>query len=439
MHGSCGREHGVHVLGAVADERAIFGPIGLREHHCRVWREVPWRVVLGAVRDALEDAQVQRRRHTLRQAERAHVPDPPAVEHAEARAGVVQLVVDVGVLAVQLALILVDAQAGLAERRACALRFGQHPVERDEREALLRVAAADVRMRPGEPDLRDTAFSLPALVPQQRAERMPFVVQRQRMAGAIDARAQAVVRKLEPVHGAVEHIGQVERQSDRINRVPDADEPDADLGVVRSLTPELRRAIRRGPEHHLGQPGAEALAVEPVGLPDRGVQPGGRAFRQLRRIQHAALGDEADEGPDRERAAAEPEDVDLVAGVVDAHELFVELADVAAKAESRHPGEDLQRFDVLGSDPIVVERDLRREGGIRAMPVEVDGLVELEDIRPSSFDRRVAGPVRADDDAFGHLMSSQFRASDHRVVVSDPHTRAEPLAIFAILHDGFGT
>ena len=115
-------------------------------------------------------------------AERLDVARLPAVEEAEAGARVVELVVHVGVVAAP------SAVARLRSAGPDRLRLAHHPVERDERHALLRIAAADVRVRAREPHLLDARTSAPSpSVPEQRLERVALVVDRERLAGMVDA------------------------------------------------------------------------------------------------------------------------------------------------------------------------------------------------------------------------------------------------------------
>src|SRR5262245_62004173 len=132
----------------------------------------------------------------------AHVARLPPIEHAESRPGVVELVVDVGVLAERFPLVFVQSKAMRVLAQPGSLGLSQHPVERDERHALLGIAAADVGMSAREPDLLDTPVRLLRLVPQQRRKRMALVVDCQRVARAIDASPETVAGKLEPIERA---------------------------------------------------------------------------------------------------------------------------------------------------------------------------------------------------------------------------------------------
>jgi hypothetical protein len=81
---------------------------------------------------------------------------------------------------------------------------------------------------------------------------------------------------------------------------------------------------------------------------------------------------------------AEAEQEDAVAGIVDARELPVELPDVPAEPNAKGAAEELQRLEALRTDPVVVHGQLRLELGVRLVPGQVDGLEELEDVRPAS-------------------------------------------------------
>jgi hypothetical protein len=109
--------------------------------------------------------------HGVAVADPLDVPWLPAVEGAEPRSRVVQLVVDGCAVADGLA-------CEWNEAKPRCLRAFHHPIERHERHALLRVAAADVGMHAREPHLLDAvgARSLTSLVPHERMERPALVI-----------------------------------------------------------------------------------------------------------------------------------------------------------------------------------------------------------------------------------------------------------------------
>ena len=69
-----------------------------------------------------------------------------------------------------------------------------HPVECDKGHSLPRVAAADVRMHAGKPDLFDPLPVARPLLPQHWLEALARLVQRQRVAGMRDVLTQILDR-----------------------------------------------------------------------------------------------------------------------------------------------------------------------------------------------------------------------------------------------------
>ena len=62
-------------------------------------------------------------------------------------------------------------------------------------------------------------------------ERLPLVVDRERLAGSLHERAQMVIGELELIDRGVEHVAEMERQADGVDGIPHADEPDHDVGL----------------------------------------------------------------------------------------------------------------------------------------------------------------------------------------------------------------
>ena len=81
-----------------------------------------------------------------------------------------------------------------------------HPAERDRREIVVGVAAADVGVHAREPDLLDAlGIRRAALIPEHRVEGVALVVNRDRVAGALDLPRQVLVRKAVGVEQTVDH------------------------------------------------------------------------------------------------------------------------------------------------------------------------------------------------------------------------------------------
>src|SRR5262249_51181305 len=102
---------------------------------------------------------------------------------------------------------------------------------------------------------------------------------------------------------------------------------------------------------------------------------------------------------------------DVVAGIVDARQLLVEVLDVPAQPPAGRAAEQFERFELLGAHAVVVDRDLRRRARIEAVRFEIDRLEQLEDVGAAALDGRVAGAVRTDDEALRHGPRQAARSS----------------------------
>ena len=102
-------------------------------------------------------------------------------------------------------------------------RFVEHPLERHVRDAravrIGRVAAADVAVTAGEPDLLEIDARVG--LPKGGLEVLPLFVDGERVARRADVAAHAVVVELVV---AVKEAQEAERDAQRADRVPDADE-----------------------------------------------------------------------------------------------------------------------------------------------------------------------------------------------------------------------
>ena len=160
------------------------------------------------------------------------------------------------------------------------LGFLHHPQQRDVAQALVRIAAADVRVHAGEPDLLQPALLafrclgrrcvLVHFVPQQRLERVALVVQRQRVPGALDPHVQAGSRACSAGRSSCRWRAS-SRRTDRRRRdgVPHADEADG----RRRLSFACRLDILRRPATGSRRgPGGTALVGHAAGAAARRVR-----------------------------------------------------------------------------------------------------------------------------------------------------------------------
>ena len=99
-----------------------------------------------------------------------------------------------------------------------------HPPQGDVREALHRVASADIRMDAGKPDLLDRLMRMDwRLTPKDRMKRLSFIVNGKGLTGKGDVAPQIpVVKFFHPKRGALNCFRDVVRRADGSNRIPNA-------------------------------------------------------------------------------------------------------------------------------------------------------------------------------------------------------------------------
>ena len=258
------------------------------------------------------------------------------------------------------------------EFEPASLRLGDHPDEGDVGQRIVGIAAADIGMHAGEPDLADTlvldealccgigqrrsAIGAGGLVPELRVEGGAFLVERQRLAGARDARGQMFARQFKPPEIFMNAAGHfVDRHAVGGNRVPNADEPDLDVPanlpgrVVRTELVAEPLVGRFQPQIVIAIP-----AIGAVGRTREAMQ-----FGFVIGFDQPLAVDQPHHDPDREGTAAEAEAEQFVVlvAIVPAGKL-VERDDVAAQAETERTAEDRHRLERRGADAVVIERDL---------------------------------------------------------------------------------
>ena len=75
---------------------------------------------------------------------------------------------------------------------------------------MLRIPTANIRVNSGEPYLFDTSSITLTFVPEDRMKRVALIVDRERMAGMLNAFVDAMVWELESVEDQVDEVAQVE-------------------------------------------------------------------------------------------------------------------------------------------------------------------------------------------------------------------------------------
>ena len=235
--------------------------------------------------------------------------------------------------------------------------MAHHPVERHQRHPLFGVAAADVGMHAREPDLFDSGVVLP----QKDFEGRPRFVDGQRVTCLLHTVGPGAPGELEPMNEVIPDPRDARNgKPDRVHRVPYTHELDRSLSVeaVSRKRPELapeppETARQRGCDPL--EDGGPCLAVGAVQIAYYRIQ----VLRgETGRVQDAGVVDETGQGSRGERAATEAEHIDMVTLRIAANQLRVELSDVARQAEAESPSKDSNQLELLGTNAVVVDRDL---------------------------------------------------------------------------------
>ena len=298
-----------------------------------------------------------------------------------------------------------------------------HPQQRDVAQALVRIAAADIGVHAGEPHLLKPSFLDPLLgdqlflvqlVPEQRVEGVTLVVDREGVARALDVLVQLVVRHAERKDPVVDRSRDLsDRSAIRRDRVPDADETDLGpavlCGIVRLVALESRDSAidpAAHASHQFGRPletarkeGGTEIPVRLTALSSElGFTSG--SDESLRR-------DQRDDDAYRERAAAEPEGVDVVAVPVVAAGVAIDVENVPVKPHTEGAAQQRQRLERRRADAVVVVGDLiaLAFGG----RPQVDRLVHPPDVGLEQLGAAVPRAVREEDDRLGHKIFRSLR------------------------------
>jgi len=216
----------------------------------------------------------------------------------------------------------------------------RHPQKSDVAELGLGIAAADIGMRSGEPDLLDMLIGDGRCIarpgPQRGAERSAHLVDRQRMQSDVDRGVQPRVVELEP---APDKAAGEEGVADIADRIPDADATDAHR-VVSGRAKPLERRITSV---------FRQLAIDVPGILD------GEA-RSL--LGDAEQGNKAGQAAGLEGAAREAEEEDLVARFVGIGQKAVAFQDAIAQLVADGAFYELRTHAFGRIDPPDVARNL---------------------------------------------------------------------------------
>jgi len=228
---------------------------------------------------------------------------------------------------------------------------------------VLRIAAADVRVRADEPDLLDAG----AAVPRGDREVDAALVDRHRVESGLDRIAQLGVDETEEIVAAVLVVLGDPQRADGIPDAERADRHIRDQSVPRKLQRkdflrETQRVIRdrRQPAGALER---QRLRLGPCRErePVRGRLVGGVVGRT---IEQAHLGDQSAESPRGVRTATEADDVDPVAGVVMPGDERMAAHDPRDDAQPENAAEHLLDGIARVTHTVDVLRDLH-DGAVR--------------------------------------------------------------------------
>src|SRR4051812_5200368 len=210
-----------------------------------------------------------------------------------------------------------DQVVGLEDESAAACVLG-HPQKRDFRKPRVSVAATDVAVSPGEPDLLERLIlRIVLLHPEGRPEWAASLIDGDRVVGVAHVSAERRVMK-RPQPAQPGRTETVEGEAERADGVPDADEVDVDLRV-RIRAPEqfgcdaARRAVPLW------------VAIERVRLLDP---------ISLLEAQDPGVAHQPDGASGRVRATAEAEEVELVSRLVVLDQEAVTVLDVAGETDA---------------------------------------------------------------------------------------------------------
>src|SRR5438445_4448656 len=113
--------------------------------------------------------------------------------------------------------------------------------------------------------------------------------------------------------------------------------------------------------------------------------------------------------------------MDAVAVLIRPDEVGVELPDVLTQAKTKGPAKQLEWFEPLSADAVVIEGHLAGEIRILLVPMEIDRLVELEHVRAPPLDRTIPSAVGANYDVLRHGGPPECPASDMKDLPSPEH------------------
>jgi hypothetical protein len=219
----------------------------------------------------------------------------------------------------------------------------QLPQEGNVGRTMVGVAAADIGVHAGEPDLADHLIlgRNRGSGPQHRLERLTAFIDRQGLEGMFDVAAKAGV--VEPVGfcagmPALQHP--VPRHAKRTHRVPHADAADRHIDPTSGKTFVQRADVPLVP----GQ-------LSPA--------PSVHEATHFRRVQQPDRADKAGDAARGEGAAGEAEQEDLVARNIVVGQEGIDVADRRPRSDAHRAAQHVVQR-IPGSDPWVIAHDLAR-------------------------------------------------------------------------------
>ena len=275
------------------------------------------------------------------------------------------------------------------ERQTQGLGPRPDPVQGDIGQPSLLVAPTDVAVHTGEPLLLDglTPYRTPR--PECRLEVNPLLVDGDRVAGVFDDLAErCVVKRVAAIAG--NGLQDLAGDTERTDRVPDADERDACRPGMHAPKLQCCRLIR-----------IRSRPVELVGVWD---------LVSIDLLEQSGVANEPDKTPDRVRSAAEAEQVDLVTRCVVVYEKPVGVLNVLVEPGAEHAARDLL---AIRSHAPVVENDLWHAVRVG----RPHRLCRAYDVGHVTLFRAVPSAVTADNET--------LPVSSHTVYLSEAHAGAD--------------
>ena len=314
-------------------------------------------------------------------------PRPVSVVAPKATAGIVKPAVLVSRRLGTLHHVRIETDTLLESQFVLRANLLHNPVQRNLRQRIVGIAAADVGMDAGEPDLGQLAFRNAILVPENGMKGGPFVIEREGVARLQNALlVKGAIWKLEWPDPFADASGQfIDRRPVRRNRVPETEK--RDLDVLR-LDLDFGNGVALEQASDPTDQGFHApsrleffLSIGAVGKLGVSVE-----FFVSIALHEALAQRQPCDYPHRVGAAAEPKSIYSVAGLVVPAQKFIERQNVSPQSPAKCASEDCKRLESRCAYAVVVAGDL-----IAVRKIET--FKHAPDIGSPDLSRRITGAV----------------------------------------------